>query len=1020
MRLSKEFVGLVLALVLLLLGPAWAASNPLRATQAREDVPELVQALNNVAPDKSGAFSAVDYRDAGAFAIDAPSGDSVPPGPILPRGTVHNYGDSAVQIPARYDIYYGESLVYSSTDSVQVAAGANGTITFDQWVATGGSYLARLTTMLVGDQNPANDTLSARFFVIEPGHDFGIIRVWPHGVVDTLPITPSVRVRNFGSYIETFWTYFQIRDSETGSLQYDDSVHMAGLAPGLTVDLSFSVWGGHHPEGWYCAKCWAVTSEGITTDTVRYSFQVIARIVDVGIISINFPDAVDSGTVVNPSMTVCNHGNSPADFDVTLSINVSPQYLSTVTVAGLSPNKDTVLNSFAPWPAIQRGVWTVRCSLQVVDQQFGDTMSGTVTVNVHDLSAKAIVAPVGGVPPITMTPKAKVRNYGTQRESCTVTFSINSSPPYTDTKDLTGLPVGCDTVLAFADWPASNGSYTARCSTYLANDQVPGNEVVTTDFQVGMCDVGVTAILLPGDIDTSAAVTPSATVQNFAGIPSSFPVRFTIANGSDVIVYTGDTTVYSLAGGSSANVTFPPWPKPHAPGWYAAKCSTMLEGDAGPDNDAATGLFRVGPDTGGGNGPWTRRTDLPPGDRHKTIKDGGALCYGEAVGVSDTGYVYALKGNNTCEFYRYSIADSVWTSRDSIPAIGRSGRTKGLRKGSSLTFTGDGKIYATKGNNSCEFWQYDPTRNVWTEMANEVPTGGKACKEGTSSASVTFAGTNYVYLLKGSGTYEFYRYNADAGTWETMANAPTALSHRSFKTGSSITYDGGDTIYCMKGSYNEFFAYSISNDKWVTLETLPRKTPIGTRKTKVKDGSGIAFMDRTVYALKGANTNEFWTYPCDSHRWYWNENMPKKVKGGGALVAATDGHFLYAFRGSNTLEFWRYDCDYCRPVAADGQPKDVQVQSAIRSPQFALSITPNPFTTATVISCCLPRAGNIRLRLYDVTGKLVSTLASGYHPAGSYSSQLTANSSLQKLAAGIYILRLDSEGNTTTQKVIIE
>jgi hypothetical protein len=42
-----------------------------------------------------------------------------------------------------------------------------------------------------------------------------------------------------------------------------------------------------------------------------------------------------------------------------------------------------------------------------------------------------------------------------------------------------------------------------------------------------------------------------------------------------------------------------------------------------------------------------------------------------------------------------------------------------------------------------------------------------------------------------------------------MANVPLGLSDEPCGYGSSIAYDGGDTIWCLKGSYNEFFAYSV-------------------------------------------------------------------------------------------------------------------------------------------------------------------------------------------------------------------
>jgi hypothetical protein len=438
---------------------------------------------------------------------------------------------------------------------------------------------------------------------------------------------------------------------------------------------------------------------------------------------------------------------------------------------------------------------------------------------------------------------------------------------------------------------------------------------------------------------------------------------------------------------------------------------------------------------------WNKAADVLPGGKNKNVKDGGCLTYAE--GAHDSNYVYALKGNNTFEFYRYTIAGNLWDAKESIPAIGRTLKKKGVKKGGALAtvrkkLTDDPPdwqttLYATKGNNTLDFWQYDPAPGVWTQKA-DVPTGSKNVREGTGMAHVKIhfpgpgADTNYVYLLKGSGTYEFYRYNTEANSWETMANAPGGNSTKPYKNGSSITYDNNDTIWCLKGSYNELFAYSISGKDWVTKDTLPKRSPPGTKKTKVKDGSQIAYAGRVVYALKGGNTNEFWMYRCDEHTWYTATELTvgsKKVKGGGALVYAGSSKSLYALRGNNTREFWSYG-----PIASFGfgsgtgnRFKDeAQSQFAARSSQFALRIAPNPFTPSLnpSISYSLPVAGNISLKLYDVTGQLVSTLASGYHPAGSYSSQLTANSSRQRLAAGIYMLRLDSEGNTTTQKLIIE
>jgi hypothetical protein len=544
-------------------------------------------------------------------------------------------------------------------------------------------------------------------------------------------------------------------------------------------------------------------------------------------------------------------------------------------------------------------------------------------------------------------------------------------------------------------------------------------------------DVSVVQIVWPlGSVDTLPK-TPRARVRNLGQMTETFQVGMRIVNLSGVTVYTGSAQASSLLPGAETVLDFPVWGGHHDQGDYTARCSTSLPGDADQSNDLAFGLFTVLP-VGGSAGVWVQKTSLPDGSRQKNIKDGGALAYGkEGAGgfANDTGYVYAFKGNGTYEFYRYNTSSNAWVSRESIPAYNRLSKKKAVKKGSSLAVAANGRVYATKGNGTYDWWEYDPGRPAtarWVQK-DDVPIGAKACKEGVSSVAVRLhytdaSDTDFVYLLKGSGTVEFYRYNIQANTWDTsLPPAPPGVSDKPFKNGSSITGDGGDTIFALKGSYNEFFAYSIRGGSWQTRDSLPRKSPPGTRKTKVKDGSQLAGAAGLVYALKGGNTDEFWTYRCDSHKWFTGLPVPTgimKVKGGGALVYSQGNKTCYAFRGNNTREFWAYVM-----LTDDGIPgfdAGAMSRAGARIADYALRIGPNPFTRATGISFTLPQAANVSLKLYDVTGALVTTLASGFRPAGKYNLQLAARGPELRLASGVYLLRFESSGFTTTSKLIIE
>jgi hypothetical protein len=553
----------------------------------------------------------------------------------------------------------------------------------------------------------------------------------------------------------------------------------------------------------------------------------------------------------------------------------------------------------------------------------------------------------------------------------------------------------------------------------VGNLNMPANRALGR-FITGGSDVGVMTLLAPvGALDSGVSETPACSVFNYGThSASSYTVRMKIGS-----FYNQTMTVSGHPVGTSQYVAFPSWTASLIGGPYAVTCSTELAGDANRANDRQAGSVTVQPQ--GGAPRWSALTPVPLGGKGKSIKDGGALAYGRE---GDTGYVYAFKGNGRYEFYRYNTASRNWLVRDSIPAMGHSGKKKAVKKGSALAVGTDGKVYGAKGNNTLEFWCYDPVRpdgQHWSQLT-DVPPGAKALKEGTGLAAVTVGSTNYIYLLRGSGTTDFYRYNINVPGWETMTSAPTGLSGKTYKNGSSIALDGRDTIWCLKGSYNEFAAYSVAHNTWVTKDNLPLVAPPGTKKTKVKDGSQIASDgSRTIYALKGDNTNEFWTYACNSRTWTVASQMPamaKKVKGGGALVAAPELSALYAFRGNNTLEFWQYgplSADGSS-LAADGQPKDIESNSSFAIRASLLSVTPNPFTTSVSpsISYSLPFAGNVSLRLYDVSGKLLGTLVKGRYPAGSYSCSLFP--AHYSLAGGVYLLKFETEGHNTTEKLVVE
>ena len=76
---------------------------------------------------------------------------------------------------------------------------------------------------------------------------------------------------------------------------------------------------------------------------------------------------------------------------------------------------------------------------------------------------------------------------------------------------------------------------------------------------------------------------------------------------------------------------------------------------------------------------------------------------------------------------------------------------------------------------------------------------------------------------------------------------------------------------------------------------------------------------------------------------------------------------------------------------------------------------PNPFNPATTISFTIPEAGNVQLRVFDLSGREVATLVNGVTEAGRHSLEWNA----EGLPSGTYFYTLKSSGYTATKKLLL-
>lgn len=107
------------------------------------------------------------------------------------------------------------------------------------------------------------------------------------------------------------------------------------------------------------------------------------------------------------------------------------------------------------------------------------------------------------------------------------------------------------------------------------------------------------------------------------------------------------------------------------------------------------------------------------------------------------------------------------------------------------------------------------------------------------------------------------------------------------------------------------------------------------------------------------------------------------------------------------------------PIAADPpiNKKSTRYEKERLSTEFRVENYPNPFNPTTVIKYNVPETGYIKIKIYDIMGKEITTLVDGVKSKGKYSFQFSMEH--YHLSSGIYFCCLEAGKNIITTKLIL-
>jgi hypothetical protein len=265
-------------------------------------------------------------------------------------------------------------------------------------------------------------------------------------------------------------------------------------------------------------------------------------------------------------------------------------------------------------------------------------------------------------------------------------------------------------------------------------------------------------------------------------------------------------------------------------------------------------------------GFWYVRQSAPA-----TIERGGALAYpgGDRI--------YVLRGDNSRDFWYYSISGDSWGSLASTPG--------NVRQGGALVYGGGNFLYALRGNNQNDFWRYNITTDNWASMQNtpaNVRQGG----------ALAYNGGNFIYAFRGNSS-DFWRYNISSDSWSSRTSAPNSTGY-----GADLVATNSNTLYAFRGANSTaFWRYNATSDSWTSLQDTP---------SRVNNGGSLTYLSGSyLYGLQGTST-DFWRYAVTMDSWTTLAGTPASVGRGGDLIFSNpEGGF--ALRGGNQTDFWEFE-----------------------------------------------------------------------------------------------------------------
>jgi hypothetical protein len=277
-----------------------------------------------------------------------------------------------------------------------------------------------------------------------------------------------------------------------------------------------------------------------------------------------------------------------------------------------------------------------------------------------------------------------------------------------------------------------------------------------------------------------------------------------------------------------------------------------------------------------------------------------------------------------------------------------------------------------------------------------------------------------IYVAGGSdGTVIYnsvYLYNANTNSWRSASSLPAPRVAGAFsRSGDTLVYIGGANSSILnttfKGIINQSDRSIIS---WSTGTPYPAG-PMFRMDAQPWGCKGIIVTGGSSAVSFGSVSNVCYTYSPGNNTWTQQPNKPTAwTCGQSGTIARSDGTFLVCASGIagqvvlNQTEIY-YDflqCSMLGNITHTGAPLKYEL----------LQNYPNPFNSETELTFSIPQKSDVKLVIYDVTGRETVQLINEKLNAGKYTISWNA----ANYSSGAYFYRIQVVSSLKKETVFQE